>query len=136
MHPSDADPRLEATYRLLNSLGITANYAGFPYTACAVQLCLAQPERLRMVTKWVYPEVARRYRTSWKAVERNIRVASGMAWSRNRPLLEALAGRKLPEKPRAAQLLAILSCRLQLDADGPAALQQADGADPPAAPER
>ena len=60
----------------------------------------------------------------------------GKAWSRNRPLLEALAGRKLPEKPRAAQLLAILSCRLQLDADGPAALQQADGADPPAAPER
>ena len=115
MHPSDADPRLEATYRLLNSLGITANYAGFPYTACAVQLCLAQPERLRMVTKWVYPEVARRYRTSWKAVERNIRVASGMAWSRNRPLLEELAGRPLSQRPYAAQLLAILSQNVRVN---------------------
>ena len=98
-----------AVHDLLCRLGITANYMGFLYTACAVELCATQPERLRLVTKWVYSEVARRYQTNWKAVERHIRAASGMAWERNRPLLEELAGRPLPQRPYAAQLLAILS---------------------------
>ena len=86
-----------------------SNYMGFLYTACAVELCVRQPEHLRLVTKWVYSEGARRYQTNWKAVERHIRAASGMAWERNRPLLEELAGRPLPQRPYAAQLLAILS---------------------------
>lgn len=94
---------------LLSCLGITANYMGFLYTVCAVELCARQPERLQLVTKWVYPEVAGRYQTNWKAVERQIRTASGMAWERNRPLLEHLAGRPLPQRPYAAQLLAILA---------------------------
>ena len=98
-----------AVHDLLSRLGITANYMGFLYTACAVELCAMQPERLQLVTKWVYSEVASRYQTNWKAVERHIRAASGMAWERNRPLLEELAGRPLPQRPYAAQLLTILS---------------------------
>lgn len=62
-------------YDLLYRLGVTANYTGFFHTACAVSLCAKQPDRLLLVTKRLYPEVARQYRTNWKAVERNIRTA-------------------------------------------------------------
>ena len=100
-------------YDLLFRLGVTANYAGFFQTASAVHLCTEQPDRLRLVTKWVYPDVAKRYNTNWKAVERNIRRVNGIAWEQNRSLLWQLAGRELLYKPSNAQFLAILShvCR-------------------------
>ena len=58
---------------MLCRLGATANYRGFSYTAYAVLLCVQQQDRLLLVTKWLYPDVAKRYGTNWKAVERNIR---------------------------------------------------------------
>ena len=54
-------------YDLLYHLGVTANYTGFFHTAYAVSLCAEQPDRLLLVTKWLYPEVAKQYGTNWKA---------------------------------------------------------------------
>ena len=99
---------LSEIHVLLLRLGVTRTYKGFSQTACAVELCREEPERLELVTKWVYPEVAKRYGTNWKAVERNIRTVRGMIWERNQPLLEQLARAPLPEMPRPAQLLSIL----------------------------
>ena len=93
---------------LLYGLGISENYTGFFQTACAVALCRADPKRLQLVTKWVYPEVARLCGTSWSAVERNIRTVCGVAWKNNRPLLEQLGRRPFPQRPHNAQFLAIL----------------------------
>lgn len=95
-------------FDLLYRLGVTANYTGFLHTAYAVSLCAEQPERLQLVTKWLYPEVAKQYGSSWQAVERNIRTVGDIIWRENRPLLEELAHRKLERKPPSAQLLAIL----------------------------
>ena len=106
------------THDLLYHLGVTANYTGFFQTASAVRLCMEQPERLLLVTKWVYPDVAKQCKASWKAVERNIRTVNGIIWERNRPYLEELAGRELPHRPDNAQLLAILSHCLRSQCDG------------------
>ena len=95
-------------FDLLLQLGISANYNGFFQTACAVELCRADPERLLLVTKRVYPEVARLCDTSSSAVERNIRMVCGIAWENNRCLLEQLAHKLFPQKPYNAQFLAIL----------------------------
>ena len=112
----------QKTYDLLYRLGVTSNYKGFFHTAYAVELCRKEPERLLLVTKWVYPEVARQYGTSWGAVERNIRTVDHVIWRENRLLLEELAHRTLEQKPRNAQLLAILAASLEapLPADGAA----------------
>ena len=99
-------------YDLLYRLGATANYTGFFHMAYAVCLCVEQPDRLLLVTKWLYPEVAKQYGTNWKAVERNIRTVSCIIWRENRPLLEELAHRRLERKPRNAQMLAILASSL------------------------
>ena len=101
-------------YHLLHRLGVTTNYCGFWYTAYAVQLCAEEPERLLMVTKWVYPDVAERYGTSWTAVERNIRTVGAVIWREIRPLLEEIAGKPLAQRPGTARLLAILSYTLRL----------------------
>ena len=105
----DQDTPPISVYELLFRLGVTANYTGFFYTAYAVELCVEQPDRLLLVTKWLYPEVAKQYHTNWKAVERNIRTAANIIWQRNPALLETFAHGPLPRKPPNAQMLAILA---------------------------
>ena len=75
-------------FDLLYRLGVTANYTGFFHTAEAVAMCVERPDRLLMVTKCLYPDVAKRYETNWKAVERNIRTVIAIVWDKNRVLLE------------------------------------------------
>ena len=99
-------------YDMLYRLGVTANYVGFFHTAYAVSLCIDQPDRLLLVTKWLYPEIAKQYKTNWKAVERNIRMVNAIIWRENRPLLEEMAHRTLEHKPHTAQMLAILSANV------------------------
>ena len=102
-------------YDLLYRLGVTANYTGFFHISYAIYLTMRQPNRLLLVTKWLYPEVAKRYDTSWKAVERNIRTVSCIIWREGRSLLEELAHRRLEQKPRNAQMLAILASSLNTE---------------------
>lgn len=97
------------TFDLLHRLGITANYGGYFYTAYAVSLVEKQPDRLLLVTKWLYPDVARQYNTSWQCVERSIRTVISLAWERNPGLLSGLAGYPLKRKPHAGQFVAMLS---------------------------
>lgn len=94
---------------LLRRLGVAENYAGFPYAVCAVQLSIADPGRLRLITKQIYPDVARQYCTTSQRVERNIRTLSAAAWENNRPLLAQLAGRTLDRRPSNSRFLAILA---------------------------
>ena len=103
----------ERTTKLLNRLGVTANYRGYYYVSSAVELCVEKEERLLFITKWLYPEVAKRYQTNWKAVERSMRTAGGIMWRENQPLLEELACRKLKRQPRTAQMLAILAAAVK-----------------------
>ena len=76
---------------LLFQLGVTANYTGFFYASYAIQLCLEEPQRLMLVTKWVYPDVAKHFNTTWKAVERNLRTTGSIVWTQGHHQLEYLA---------------------------------------------
>ncbi len=74
----------------------------------AIYLAAQEPECLLLVTKRLYPEVARRYNTNWRCVERNIRTVCELAWRGNRAILEEMAWRLLPRRPSATEFLAIL----------------------------
>lgn len=95
--------------RLLQSLGVTENYSGFFPAVYAVQLSISNPERLRLITKLIYPDVAARCGTSWKSVERNIRTLVSVAWENDPLMLSQLAGFPLKRKPTNAQFLSILT---------------------------
>lgn len=94
---------------MLYRFGITAENAPFFYTAYAVYLSVQQPERLLLVTKWLYPEVAKHYSTTWHGVERGIRLAIDIAWRTDPQLLEKLAQHPLERKPTASKFLAIMT---------------------------
>lgn len=102
-------PDISKIYTLLYQLGLTANYTGFFYTSYAVYLAAQQPERLLLVTKWLYPEVAKHCATTWKCVERNIRTAVDVVWGSNPELLEALARHPLSKKPKVSEFISILA---------------------------
>lgn len=96
-------------YDLLYSMGLTANHTYFFHTAYAVWLCAQQQERLLLVTKWLYPEVAKQYKTTWTAVEGNIQRAIWEVWGNHRSRLEKIAGTVMETKPCPAQFLSILT---------------------------
>lgn len=96
-------------HEVLKNLGVTPNYIGFHQTVCAVELVCRRPDTLFLVTKDLYPSVAKVYGTGWKTVERNIRFVIALAWDRNPGLIRELAGYNMQQKPRAAQFIAILA---------------------------
>ena len=102
----------EDAYHLLHRLGATANYTGFSYLVRALQLCAEEPERLLLVTKWLYPDVAKQYGTNWKAVERNIRTVGRVIWNSNRPLWRIWPAGNSPKSRVRRNWLAILHASL------------------------
>ena len=94
---------------LLYSIGLTANYARYRQMMIALEIATQEPESLRLVTKWLYPETARRCGTNWKAVERNIRTMRRRAWRNSQHTLEQMAGCSFDTMPKPAQFLAILA---------------------------
>ena len=104
-------------YDLLNNLGANAAYVGFFQTAYAVYLVTQQPERLLLITKWLYPDVAKHYSTNWFAVERNIRTIAHLSWTRCPKKLIQLAGYELDRAPTNTQFISMLAVHLLRSAD-------------------
>ena len=109
------DELLTEIYDLLYFLGLRATRTYFFHTSFAVFLSVKNRERLLLVTKWLYPDVARHYATNWNAVERNIRTAITAVWRENREGLSELAGYTLQKKPTPSQFLTILVKTLDED---------------------
>ena len=86
------DHCMPGIHQILRNLGISSSYNGFPQTAYAIQLAIDDSDRLRLITKHIYPDVASYYSTTWTAVERNIRTVVTVAWKNDPLLLEELAG--------------------------------------------
>lgn len=105
-------PEYNAIRHLLMSLGATPNYTGFRYTVHALSLSLEQDERLTHVSKYLYPDIASHYHTTYMAVERDIRTLISVIWKNNPQLMHELAGRELKRKPTTAQFLSILTVHL------------------------
>ena len=99
-------------YDLLYRLGAVADSCGFFQTAYAIKLSMERPERLTLVTKWLYPEVARQYGTNWRAVERNIRRSVRRIWKTESVLLSKISRRRLYSCPTPAQFIALLAAYL------------------------
>ena len=98
--------------KLLYSIGLTANYAGYRQIMIALEIASQKPESLCQVTKWLYPETARRCGTNWKAVERNIRTALHCTWKISQHTLEQITGHSFDAAPKPAEFLAILTQEL------------------------
>ena len=104
------DNRLFVIRKTLWDLNIPPTYLGTHYLAYAELLVLEDPNRLTMVTKWLYPEIAAHYHTNWRAVERNIRTVISICWERGAcTRLEQDTGMILLSKPSPTGIIQLLA---------------------------
>lgn len=100
--------------RLLRALGVSGKLAGFQPAAYMVERIRSDPEHLRLITKRLYRETARKFGVSAASVERNLRTVIRCCWRRTGPvLLEQLAGTALWAPPTNSEFLDLLASHLR-----------------------
>lgn len=96
--------------KLLLQMGVNKSYVGFNFTVQAVGQVLADENKISLISKWLYPDIAKMNSTSVECVERNIRTIVNTIWYKgNRELLQACSMVRLTEKPNNTQFISILS---------------------------
>lgn len=94
---------------VLQRLGSTANHTGFFYIISSVSLAAETPERLLLVTKWLYPDVAKLYHTTGMAVERGIRYEIARLWLKNSDRFQRVLEMPFSRRPTPSELISILT---------------------------
>jgi len=109
------DLEKEVTERL-HEMGVPAHIKGYQYLREAIMMAAKDMEILGSVTKQLYPTIARKYQTTPSRVERAIRHAIEVAWSRGRiETLEALFGCTVSlgkGKPTNSEFIALVADKL------------------------
>ena len=83
----------QAISSFMLELGIPAHLRGYQYLRSAVQMCAEDMELVGSVTKLLYPDLAKMYRTTDQKIERAIRNAIEVSWERgNSALFDQLFG--------------------------------------------
>lgn len=96
-------------HKIMLTLGIPSNYIGFFYTSFAVYLSAQDPTCLNLVTKLLYPDIAKHFHTDWRCVEHNIRTIIKVMWQKNPDCLDRLANRHLISRPTASEFISYLT---------------------------
>ena len=106
----------EQITNLFLTLGIPAHIKGYQYLREAVHMVLENHDVINRITKELYPGIARKFDTSASKVERAMRHAIEVAWSRGR--LEAvnqMYGHRVfarEDKPTNGEFIAMISDKL------------------------
>ncbi len=105
---------------VLHDIGIPAHIRGYMYLRDAITMVIHQSDILGSVTKILYPVVAQKYNTTASRVERAIRHAIEVAWSRgNVERINALFGftvNRKKGKPTNSEFIAMVSDKLRMEA--------------------
>lgn len=83
----------EELRQLIHTIGIPPHIKGYDYAMDAIMMVAQDKDAIHSVTKRLYPEVAKRHQTTPSRVERAIRHAVEVAWSRGEAnVLESIFG--------------------------------------------
>ena len=105
---------------LLSRMGISASIKGYHFIRKAVMMAVDDQEVLVGITKGLYPDIAKHYKTTASKVERAIRHAIESAWKKNGPQVYfEMAGYLPAEKPTNGQFIAALSEYFRLSEERP-----------------
>lgn len=105
--------------QLLHEIGIPAHIKGYQYLRDAIRISVEEEEMLVSVTKVLYPAIAKRHGTTASRVERAIRHAIEVAWTRGRlDTIHELFGYTVSTgkgKPTNSEFIALVSDKIRLD---------------------
>ncbi|MDO5477645.1 MAG: sporulation transcription factor Spo0A [Clostridia bacterium] len=104
---------------VIHNVGIPANIKGYSYLRDAIMMTVKDSELMHAVTKQLYPEVAKRHKTTSSRVERAIRHAIEVACTRgNEEFFYKLFGytvSTLKGKPTNSEFIALIADKLRLE---------------------
>lgn len=101
------------------SIGIPAHIKGYHFLREAVKMVVENPDSINRITKELYPGIARKFNTSSSKVERAIRHAIEVAWTRGKiENINELFGFKVygkNDKPTNGEFIALIADKLTLE---------------------
>ena len=104
---------------MLHEIGIPAHIKGYHYLRDAIMMAVEDMDVLNAITKVLYPTVAKKYKTTSSRVERAIRHAIEVAWSRGKlDTLDELFGYTVSNgkgKPTNSEFIALIADTIQLE---------------------
>ena len=104
--------------KLLHSLGVPSHIKGYQYIRESIYLMYSIPDTMG-ITKELYPEIALRFDTTASRVERAIRHAIEVSWTRgDYNLMEEIFGHSVDydrAKPTNSEFIVTLADKLRLD---------------------
>ncbi|CDQ39710.1 MULTISPECIES: sporulation transcription factor Spo0A [Virgibacillus] len=111
---------LEASItNIIHEIGVPAHIKGYMYLREAITMVFNDIELLGSITKVLYPDIAKKYNTTASRVERAIRHAIEVAWSRgNIDSISALFGYTISitkAKPTNSEFIAMVADHLRLE---------------------
>ncbi len=114
----DAKLALDVT-DVIHEIGVPAHLKGYQYIRDAIILAVGDTEILHSMTKGLYPAVANMHQTTPSRVERAIRHAIEVAWSRGKmETIDALFGYTVNTgkgKPTNSEFIALIADRILLE---------------------
>lgn len=104
---------------MIHEIGIPAHIKGYHYLRDAIIMAVEDMDVLNAVTKVLYPTVAKMHQTTSSRVERAIRHAIEVAWSRGKlDTLDSLFGYTVSNgkgKPTNSEFIALIADTLRLE---------------------
>lgn len=104
---------------IIHEIGVPAHIKGYQYLRDAIVMSVQDIEMLNSITKVLYPTIAKKYDTTTSRVERAIRHAIEVAWSRGRmDTIDALFGYTINHgkgKPTNSEFIALITDKIRLD---------------------
>lgn len=103
---------------IIHEIGVPAHIKGYMYLREAISMVVNNIELLSAVTKELYPSIAKKYNTTSSRVERAIRHAIEVAWSRGQvDTINKLFGYTIHNakgKPTNSEFIAMIADKLRL----------------------
>ena len=115
-----APQNLEADVtNIIHEIGVPAHIKGYQYLKEAIMMSVDDIEMLNSITKILYPTIAKKYQTTPSRVERAIRHAIEVAWSRGKmDTIDELFGYTIHNgkgKPTNSEFIALIADKIRLD---------------------
>lgn len=104
---------------VIHEIGVPAHIKGYQYLRSAIMIAVDDMDILNSITKQLYPSIASMYSTTPSRVERAIRHAIEVAWSRGRlDTINELFGYTVSAgkgKPTNSEFIALIADKIRLD---------------------
>jgi len=103
---------------MIHEIGVPAHIKGYQYLREAIMMSVEDQSMISSITKILYPTIAKRFQTTPSRVERAIRHAIEVAWSRGRmETLDSLFGYTIDTgkgKPTNSEFIALIADKIRL----------------------